>query len=80
MQHAFGGDKVVTMPTPIREPPGVRMANGTINATAIPDDTDVDRSTGLWYSCPVVGYDMVNCTACQGPKLRCYSHYRLPSR
>lgn len=30
-----------------------------------------------WYQCPEFGYDFKQCLACDGPKVRCVSHYSL---
>jgi hypothetical protein len=32
---------------------------------------------GNWWVCPDFGYDMVVCHDCEGPPMRCKSHYNL---
>lgn len=32
---------------------------------------------GNWWVCPDFGYDMVVCPSCEGPPMRCKSHYNL---
>lgn len=70
MHHAFGGDKVIMMPNPLNA-----TASATLNPLA-----GHDNSTGKWWVCPSFGYDMVACAGCQGPKMRCVSHYKLAFR
>lgn len=39
--------------------------------------TPVQDSKGHWWVCPDFGYDMVPCPNCEGPPMRCKSHYNL---
>jgi hypothetical protein len=32
---------------------------------------------GNWWVCPDFGYDAVACPSCEGPPMRCKSHYGL---
>jgi hypothetical protein len=32
---------------------------------------------GNWWVCPDFGYDVVACPSCEGPPVRCKSHYGL---
>lgn len=32
---------------------------------------------GNWWVCPDFGYDVVACPSCEGPPMRCKSHYGL---
>jgi hypothetical protein len=72
MQHAFGGDKTVMLPT--------AYSVNNSSSIHIPPNVLQDNSTGKWWSCPDFGYDITPCPTCQGPHMRCVSHYKLTFR
>ncbi|KAF8058454.1 esf2 [Scenedesmus sp. PABB004] len=72
MSHAFGGDKVLMMPTPLEPPPPA--------GAPPPRGAALDAATGRWWLCPDWGYAATPCPGCAGPRLRCASHYGLAFR
>jgi hypothetical protein len=72
MQHAFGGDKTVMLPT------AYSFSNSS--SVQLPPTVMQDNITGKWWSCPEFGYDITPCATCQGPHMRCVSHYKLAFR
>ncbi|WIA17586.1 hypothetical protein OEZ85_014411 [Tetradesmus obliquus] len=72
MQHAFGGDKTVMLPT------AYSFSNSS--SIHVPPNVMQDNSTGKWWSCPEFGYDITPCATCHGPHMRCVSHYKLAFR
>jgi hypothetical protein len=72
MQHAFGGDKTVMLPT------AYSFSNSS--SVQLPPNVMQDNITGKWWSCPEFGYDITPCATCQGPYMRCVSHYKLAFR
>jgi ribosomal protein L37E len=72
MQHAFGGDKTVMLPT------AYSFSNSS--SIHVPPNVMKDNSTGKWWSCRDFAYDITACPTCQGPHMRCVSHYKLAFR